>query len=243
MRVAVVSDIHSNLAALQAVVADFGQVDEVWCLGDVIGYGPEPNECVALVRQLPRLACVAGNHDWAGVGKLPLDDFNEHAREAAAWTAGQLTAVARAFIVGLPTRLERGGCTLVHGSPREPVTEYLLRTWRAAECFRDFATQTCFVGHSHVPLIFQETPTGSGARYVDPDYDAPLQLGQARRIVNPGSVGQPRDGNPDASYALLDPESGQLQFRRVPYDVAATQARMRAAGLPNQLWQRLTYGL
>ncbi len=241
MRVAVISDVHSNLTALEAVVADFGAVDEVWCLGDVVGYGPDPNECIRLLRQLPNFSCVAGNHDWACIGKLSTDDFNPAARAAAAWTAAQLTAASRDFLLALPTRLERADYTLVHGSPRDPILEYLLSVWQAAECFAAFATRCCFVGHSHVPLIFEQTPTG--ARYVDPDYGAPVEAGSARLIVNPGSVGQPRDRDPAASYLLLDPGAGRIEYRRVPYDVAATQARMRAAGLPDRLWQRLSYGI
>ena len=241
MRVAVISDVHSNLAAFQAVVADFGAVDEVWCLGDVVGYGPDPNECIQLLRQLSGVFCVAGNHDWACVGRLPVEDFNPHARAAVAWTTARLTAVSRDFILGLPTRIERAGYTLVHGSPRDPIREYLMYAWQAAECFAEFSTRCCIVGHTHVPAIFRQT--SSGARYVDPDYGAPLQLGAARWIVNPGSVGQPRDGDPDAGYALLDTDAGWLEFRRVPYDVAATQRRMAAAGLPARLSERLSYGM
>ena len=240
MRVAIIADIHSNLSAFEAVVADFGGVDEVWCLGDVVGYGPDPNECIRLLRRFPQV-CVAGNHDWAAVGKLSAEDFNPDARAAAAWTSTQLSAGSWQFLRTLPTRLDRERCTLVHGSPRDPIGEYVLLAWQAAGCLADIATRCCLVGHSHVPLLFEET--SSGVQYVDPDYTAPQYLDTSRWVINPGSVGQPRDGNPDASYVLLETGARRLEFRRVPYDVAATQARMKAAGLPPRLWQRLSYGL
>lgn len=239
MRVAVLSDVHSNLAALEAVIADFGDVDEVWCAGDVVGYGPDPDECIRRLRQF-RLHCVAGNHDWAAVGKVPVDSFNRDARLAAEWTARVLSAVSRDFILNLPLRIEREGYTLVHGSPRDPIFEYVLRPWQAAQCFAHFQTHTCLIGHSHLPLIFEQQD--DGARYVDPDYGETLRLGEPRRIVNPGGVGQPRDGDPRASYALLNTDSAVLQFRRVLYDVGKTQARMTEVGLPPRLAQRLSYG-
>ena len=147
MRVAVVSDIHSNLAAFEAIIADFGEVDEVWCIGDVVGYGPDPNECVRRLRGFPHI-CVAGNHDWASVGKVSADVFNSDARAAATWTGEQLTAASRDYLRGLPPRVEREGWTIVHGSPRDPIWEYVLRTWQASACFGMFTTPGCFIGHS-----------------------------------------------------------------------------------------------
>ncbi len=240
MRVAVVSDIHSNLTAFQAVAADFGEVDEVWCLGDVVGYGPDPNECIALLREYPHLG-VAGNHDWAAIGKVETDVFNVAAASAAAWTAQQLTDESRDYLLALPLEIDREGWRLVHGSPRDPIWEYVLEPARAEELFSLFPGRGCLIGHSHIPMIFVETP--DGAEYLDPEYGGePLDLEESRVIVNPGSVGQPRDDDPRASYALLDTTTGLLEFRRVAYDVGAVQERMQAADLPTPLWRRLSYG-
>lgn len=239
MRVAVVSDIHSNLTAFRAVAADFGEVDEVWCLGDLVGYGPDPNECVELLRKYPHV-CVAGNHDWAALGKLTTDVFNVVAASAAAWTAVQLTDETRAYLAELPTEIDREGWRIVHGSPRDPIWEYVLEESQAADLFALFDGQGCLIGHSHIPMIFVET--ADGVEFLGPEYGEPLVLETSRVIVNPGGVGQPRDDDPRASYALLDTTEGILEFRRVEYDIADVQARMQEAGLPTPLWKRLSYG-
>jgi diadenosine tetraphosphatase ApaH/serine/threonine PP2A family protein phosphatase len=240
LRVAVVSDIHSNLTAFRAVAADFGEVDEVWCVGDLVGYGPDPNECVALLREYPHV-CVAGNHDWAALGKLETQYFNAAAAAAAAWTAERLSEETRDYLLGLPTELDREDWRIVHGSPRDPIWEYVLETSQGEELFSLFPGRGCLLGHTHIPLIFVETP--DGVEYLDPEYGEPLELEASRVIVNPGGVGQPRDGDPRASYVLLDTTAGEIGFRRVEYDVGDVQARMREAGLPRPLWQRLSYGM
>jgi predicted phosphodiesterase len=272
MRCAIISDIHGNLDALQTVLADAGEVDALWCLGDLVGYGPEPNACVDLLRNRGAV-CVAGNHDWAAIGKMDTADFNPEASEAARWTGAQLSPENLAYLEGLPTQLvtgEAGEFTLVHGSPRDPVWEYLTHLSAARLNFSYFQTHYCLVGHTHVPLVFQHpVPAGAagGADQPDPvdrsgEYETivpepglPIALGANRLIVNPGSVGQPRDGNPDASYMLfesaLQPGAGgasagaargTLTLRRVTYPVASVQQKMRQAGLPSRLIMRLTYG-
>jgi len=242
MRVAVVADIHANLTAFRTVRAAWGEVDQVWCLGDVVGYGPDPNECVEELKQLDHL-CVPGNHDWAALGRIDTSDFNPAARAAAEWTTSQLTPESRAFLEALHQPLERGAFTIVHGSPRQPIWEYLLDTGAARENFEDFTTSYCLIGHSHVPLMFAMGPDGRvGGQQLSPEGAFPLR--GARRILNPGSVGQPRDGDPRASFAILeiDGEDVSFELHRIDYDIADVQARMRKAGLPEPLAARLSFG-
>lgn len=253
MRCAIISDVHGNLDALQAVLADASAVDQIWCLGDLVGYGPEPNECVALLRERGAL-CVAGNHDWAAIGKMDTSDFNPEASEAARWTSIQLTPEHREYLASLPETLqvgETGQFTLAHGSPREPVWEYLTHISVARLNFDYFQTPYCFVGHTHVPLLF-ERPVASERtpqyRTIVPQADTPLELGAHRLIINPGSIGQPRDGNPHAAYMLYESaragsdKGGTVTLRRVSYPVTSVQEKMRVAGLPSRLIMRLTYG-
>ena len=242
MRVAVVADIHANLTAFDAVASDWGEVDEVWCLGDVVGYGPEPNECVARLRALPHV-CIPGNHEYAALGKIDVADFNPAARAAADWTAKQLTSDARAYLLALPETVRKDSFTLVHASPASPIWEYLLDTGAASASFEQLETPHALIGHSHVPLMFAAEPGGRvGGQLLHPG--APIDLAGARRILNPGSVGQPRDGDPRASYAIVEQSGDRLTFelRRLPYDIAATQRRMRAVGLPTSLVDRLAAG-
>ncbi len=243
MRCAVISDIHANLAALDAVLADLGeQAEAIWCLGDVVGYGPDPNECVA--RLVERgVVSIAGNHDWACLGKLDLDDFNPDARQACLWTAEHLSDESRAFLEGLPVSRVLADITLVHGSPRAPIWEYLMSAETALENLAFFETRICLVGHTHVPLAFHipdEEARICRRRWLQ-DGDT-FSLRSGRWIVNPGGIGQPRDGDPRAAYLLLDTETLEAQIRRVPYAVETTQRRMLEAGLPGNLIQRLAFG-
>jgi len=218
-RVLVLSDIHANLAALETVLADAERVDflgekgfeQVWCLGDVVGYGPDPNECVERLRSFgDDHICVVGNHDWAVLGELPVDDFNPEARRAVLWTREQLTPESRDYLKGLSAEpLARGDFTITHGSPRHPVWEYIIHPHTAAENFAYFDTPFCLVGHTHVPVIFRWREEGEGedkvgeCRALAPIYDKPLGLaGNHRLIINPGSVGQPRDSDPRALPTL-----------------------------------------
>jgi diadenosine tetraphosphatase ApaH/serine/threonine PP2A family protein phosphatase len=241
MRVAVVSDIHANLHALDAVLAavDADPVDAIWCLGDIVGYGPRPNECCDLVRERASLS-LCGNHDLAVTGALDLGDFSGDAAVAARWTRDVLRAEALAWLKGLEPSAHAEGVSLFHGSARDPVWEYVLTDEAAVTTLLLTESQVVLVGHSHVALqiVLRGSELEGG---VAPDGTV-LGLGEARWILNPGSVGQPRDGDPHAAYLVLDLDAGTVTFRRVAYDVEATQAEMREAGLPEMLAMRLAVG-
>lgn len=242
MRVLVISDIHANLVALEAVLEDaHGEYDVVWCLGDLVGYGPNPNECVERVRSLAGLRCLVGNHDRAAIGEIDLDAFNLDARLAIAWTQEALTSGTIDYLQNLPEYEVHGDFTLVHGSPRQPVWEYVLDRHVAAQNFRHFETVCCLVGHTHSPVAFRQV--GGTSAELAPNYRQPLDLRGDRYILNPGSVGQPRDGDPDAAYALLDLEALTWLACRASYDVAETQLRMEAYDLPARLIVRLEEGV
>ncbi len=237
----IISDIHANLAALEAVLVDAPAFDEIWCLGDLVGYGPNPNECVERLQDFPHVS-LAGNHDWAALGILELSSFNTDARTANAWTQSELTPAVREYLSGLPTHTEQSGFYLAHASPREPVWEYVLDANLAYTNFAHFSTSMCLVGHTHVPIIFELDEQQGRCETLIPPLSGPLELGPRRMIINPGSVGQPRDGDPRASYAILDVENMTWEFHRVVYPVEITQERMRARDLPRRLIKRLEMG-
>jgi diadenosine tetraphosphatase ApaH/serine/threonine PP2A family protein phosphatase len=237
----VISDIHANLVALQAVLADAPAFDEIWCLGDLVGYGPNPNECIERIQDFPHIS-LAGNHDWAALGKLDAKTFNTDARVANAWTRSELTPASRAYLDELPTHIEKNDFTMAHASPREPVWEYVLDANVAYANFAHFSTPLCLVGHTHIPLIFELDEQRRRCEILIPTFPGLLALGPRRMIINPGSVGQPRDGDPRASYAIIDAETMNWEFRRVPYSVGITQERMRARDLPERLIERLAVG-
>lgn len=244
MRCLVLSDVHANLAALDAVIYDAGYFDLIWCLGDVVGYGPDPNECVSRLRQFPHM-CLSGNHDWAAIGKIDLRGFNSDARTSAEWTQNQLTPASRAYLQALPPSRVEAGFTLAHGSPRQPIWEYILDPATAGNNFPAFDTLACLVGHTHVPALYFMPDGSHGPSHCEthtPRWGEPFHLNSGRWIVNPGSVGQPRDGNPDAAYALLDLEDNSWEHRRVRYPVHETQSRMREHDLPARLIERLAQG-
>jgi predicted phosphodiesterase len=242
MRTAVIADIHSNLEALQAVLQDLeerGGADEIWCLGDIVGYGPDPRACIQLVRQL-QCKCVAGNHDWAAIGKLDTAAFNPEAAAAAQWTAEVLKRPDSDYLAGLPLTLQWGDFTLAHGSPREPIWEYVLSTQAARANFGCFHSRFCLIGHSHSPLLF-ELDTRNFCR----EHRLPEQLSlktESRFIINCGSVGQPRDGDPRASYAIIDTGQDTLWHRRVRYEFKVTQEKILDTDLPARLASRLSVG-
>ena len=241
MRYLVLSDIHANLIAFQTVVDDAGPFDAIWCLGDVVGYGPDPNECVALLREYEHL-CLAGNHDWAALGKLDLDSFNADARAAATWTQRMISASSREYLGSLSSLVCEGQFTLAHGSPRQPIWEYISDTLVAQVNFLHFETPYCLVGHTHTPVVLRQDAESGNCRILAPRYGEPIPLGDARLIINPGSVGQPRDSDPRAAYAILDAEAMTWEHRRIEYPVEETQSRMRQHGLPYKLVARLQYG-
>ena len=242
VRVAVLSDIHSNLEALSAVLDDAGgraRIDQVWCLGDMVGYGPDPTACLDLLLSMEHVM-VAGNHDLAAVGKLSLAEFNPYAAAACRWTADRLTPEHRRMLAALPVREERGPFTLVHGSPRNPAWEYVTTVGSAQACLEHVETQCCLVGHTHLPMVFRLTEGGMAGEWARPGQM--VSLSGERLVLNPGGVGQPRDGDPRSCYAVYDTDDATVEFRRVAYDIVATQRKMRQAGLPEYLADRLTYG-
>jgi predicted phosphodiesterase len=241
MRVAVVSDIHANLHALEAVLAalDADPPDELWCLGDLVGYGPKPNECCALV-QARAAVCVCGNHDLAVRGTIDLAEFSGDAGTAAAWTRDVLGDEARAFLDSLEPLGRAADVALFHGSARDPVWEYVLSDEAALTTLLLTEEPLVLVGHSHAALqiALRDTVLEGG---LAPD-GTELELSDARWLLNPGSVGQPRDGDPHAAYLLLDLDARRASFRRVAYDIELTQSEMRDAGLPESLVERLAVG-
>jgi diadenosine tetraphosphatase ApaH/serine/threonine PP2A family protein phosphatase len=237
----IVSDIHANLTALEAVLADAPGFDEIWCLGDLVGYGPDPNECVERIQDFPHIS-LAGNHDWAALGRLDLDTFNTDARVANAWAQAELKPAVREYLSELPTHVEKDGFYLAHASPREPVWEYILDANVAYANLSYFDTPTCLVGHTHIPVIFGLNEEQDRCDTLLPPFPDPLKIGGYRLIINPGSVGQPRDGDSRASYAMLDVENNIWEYRRVAYAVEITQERMRARDLPRRLIERLEVG-
>lgn len=244
VRVAVISDVHANLYALEAVL---GEIDrrspaQIWCLGDTVGYGPHPNECCALVQERCALVLI-GNHDLVALGsaEVDLEDFNPDAAAASRWTAEQLTEGSRRFLEALEPKAEANAVELFHGSPRDPVWEYVLDELVALQSFVLTTAPLVLVGHTHVAtalaldgerLLGGVAPDGFGADF-----------GDRRWLLNPGSVGQPRDGNPDAAFLELDLEAKRALFRRVPYPVARTQEEIRERGLPDSLAERLAHGV
>ena len=241
MRYLIISDIHANMAALETVLADTPAFDEIWCLGDMVGYGPNPTECIERIQEFPHI-CLAGNHDRAVMGRLDLNSFNLDARVANMWAQTELTPAARAYLSGLPVEIERDGFHIVHGSPREPVWEYILDVGVACTNFSYFPTTVCLVGHSHIPVVFVLDEQRHRCEAVMPPLFDAFSLGANRMILNPGSVGQPRDGDPRASYAMLDTENMTWELRRVSYPVEIVQERMRARKLPRRLISRLAMG-
>jgi predicted phosphodiesterase len=239
MRIAVLSDIHANLPALDAVLADAGPVDAVWHLGDLVGYGPDPDGVVERLRDVGAIG-VRGNHDSAAVGGPEIEEFNPDARAAMEWTRGRIGPSTRAWLAALPLRHEERGMTLVHGSPRDPTWEYILSGAIARANLRAFETAWCLHGHTHVPIVFRAS--GPGMETLRPESGAVLPLDERRALLNPGSVGQPRDGIPESSYLVLDLSAGDVSWHRVPYDIAAVQAAMREARLPWRLVERLSLG-
>ena len=239
MRALIISDIHANATALQTVLAAADGVDAVWCLGDIVGYGPDPNESIDLLMDLPNLVCLLGNHDAAALGHLPLEGFNIEARSSIEWLRKQLTPQSASFLQSLDSHTEVNGITLVHASPREPMLEYLLDTYSVAENFSYFDTDYCFVGHTHVPIIF--TLKDHVVHLEVPLPNTQIRL-ERRCIVNPGAVGQPRDRDPRAAYAIFDEDTNVWDCRRIEYDVESVQQRMQAAHLPERHIVRLSTG-
>ncbi|MGA9859974.1 MAG: metallophosphoesterase family protein [Solirubrobacteraceae bacterium] len=242
MRIAVVSDIHGNLQALEAVLDEISDTDcrELWCLGDLVGYGADPDACVALISEHAAI-CLAGNHDLGVRGTIPLAQFSRGAALAATWTQETISAETRAYLDGLEPLNVKEAAALYHASPRDPVWEYVLSPLQAELCFDVQAKRVALIGHSHVALSFCRVP-GSPATGQTRGDGEELDLSEGDWLVNPGSVGQPRDGDPRAAWLELDLDSWQAIYRRTEYDIAGAAAQIRAARLPDSLAERLLYG-
>jgi diadenosine tetraphosphatase ApaH/serine/threonine PP2A family protein phosphatase len=240
MRIAVLSDIHSNLPALEAVLAAAGPVDAVWHLGDVVGYGPDPDGVVARLQDVGAVG-VRGNHDAAACGGAEIEWFNPEARRAMEWTRSAISAATRSWLEALPERQTIEGWELVHGSPREPIWEYVTSVPVARANLAHLESRVGLHGHTHIPVAWIEDD--GRVAMVSPSDGSELSLRGRRALVNPGSVGQPRDGDPHASFMILEPEDDRVTWRRVAYDVPGVQASMREAGLPASLSARLAVGL
>lgn len=246
----VFSDVHSNLEALKVVLEFFEEAsaEGYLCLGDLVGYGAEPDECVSRIAALPNLSAIAGNHDLAVLARLDLEWFNQYARAAVLWTRGRLSASSRGFLEGLTARLETEDATLVHGTPRNPVEEYLLSPVQFQENVPLVKRWPLFVGHTHMPMMFRHAAASAGK--VETQFLEEREISLLRQpggdfsavALNPGAVGQPRDQDRRASCALFDTKAGSFRVFRLPYDIPAAQAKIRAAGLPEYLALRLDYG-
>lgn len=247
MKIAVLSDVHANLHALEAVLAevDAGGFDELWCLGDIVGYGPRPNECAALLNERATV-CLAGNHDLVALDRIPIHAFAGDAAAAAVWTRRTLNVEARTFLENLEPAAIVPGAELFHGSPSDPVWDYVLSDDAARQSFAATSQPLVLVGHSHVAL--ELSSDGAEIRGGKAEAGMRLDLRGPRRLLNPGSVGQPRDGDPRAAWLELDGaevanESARATFRRTVYPVELTQAELRRQGLPETLAERLTHGV
>jgi predicted phosphodiesterase len=247
MRVAVISDIHSNLPALQAVLEAIDELDveEIWCLGDIVGYAAQPNECTAIAQERCDV-CLLGNHDLAVLGDLDVSSFSSAAAEAALWTRENASEECLSYLRALEPEGEREEIALYHASPRDPVWEYVLSLEQAEQCMQVQKRRLALIGHSHVALYFarpeaegEQRAEVKGAQAAD---GASLDLAAGTWLVNPGSVGQPRDGDPRAAWLELDTREATARYHRVPYEIDRAAEPIAAAGLPNHLGARLYIG-
>jgi predicted phosphodiesterase len=242
MQVAICTDIHGNRHAFEAVIAaaDAAGAEELWCLGDLVGYGAEPDACVKLASERCSLV-LAGNHDLAVVEVLSLEDFSRGAALAAMWTRDTISRPTHDFLRSLQPQGEGYGYGLFHASPRDPIWEYVLSGLTAELCFDATDYRVSFIGHSHVALSFHR-PEGEPASGTTRRDGVELDLSEGEWLINPGSTGQPRDGDPRAAWLLLDTERQTAIYQRTEYDIAGAQAAIRAARLPDSLAERLQYG-
>jgi predicted phosphodiesterase len=242
VRIAIVSDIHGNRQAFEAVLdaIDGSDCQEVWCLGDLVGYGADPDACVELARENAAV-CLAGNHDLGVCGVLPLEQFSRGAAFAAKWTRETISSETRRYLEGLVPAITDREVGLYHASPRDPVWEYVLSPLQAELCLDVQERRVCLIGHSHVALSFSRQE-GSPATGETRDDEDRLAVESGEWLINPGSVGQPRDGDPRAAWLELDLSAWEAVYHRVEYDIAGAAAAIRAAHLPDSLAERLSYG-
>jgi diadenosine tetraphosphatase ApaH/serine/threonine PP2A family protein phosphatase len=242
MRIALLSDVHGNLPAFEAVLGDVEDqpIEEVWCLGDLVGYGAQPDGCVGLARDRCDLS-LAGNHDLVVTGEIPISDFSRDAAAAARWTQETISAETMSYLKGLVPADPGREPALYHASPRDPVWEYVLSTWQAEECIDLMDARVAAVGHSHVALWFRRDEDGTVAGSTA-DAGTELDLSAGRWLINPGGVGQPRDGDPRAAWLLLDTSAWTAEWRRVEYPIDEAARAIEDAGLPRMLAERLYAG-
>jgi diadenosine tetraphosphatase ApaH/serine/threonine PP2A family protein phosphatase len=243
LKILLLSDVHANLVALEAVLTDCPEFDAIWNLGDTIGYGPKPRECIDRMVDLFANPVLVGNHDLSCIGEVDISEFNPVAQVAARWTKLQLGMDHRAYIADLPSIVVTDQYTLAHGSPRSPIWEYVTSSAVATENFSLFQTDVCFVGHTHIAMYAVMTEESEVAELHPFKPGETIDLLSARYLINPGSVGQPRDRDPRAAYAVLDTDLGTITAHRVEYDVASTQRQMALANLPEVLIVRLAHGM
>ena len=243
MRVAVVSDIHSNRHAFEAVLADVAAsgAEEIWCLGDLVGYGGEPDACVELTRDRAAV-CLAGNHDLAVTGALGIEEFSRGAAISARWTRETISAENLVYLRGLQPAGEDAGVGLYHASPRDPIWEYVLTVPLAELCLDAARQRVSLIGHSHIALAFGRPGPDEPAIVAPARGGHTVDVSEGEWLLNPGSVGQPRDGDPRAAWLMLDTTEQTAEWRRTEYDIAGAAAAIRAAGLPDSLAERLGYG-
>lgn len=238
---ALISDIHANLEALQAVLKDIEtrQVDKIHCLGDVIGYGCDPVACLELVAKHCEIKLM-GNHEYAALGVLSAEAMNQHARTSIQWTVGRFSDRDISIIADFDMSATDAGCLLVHASPYESDNwHYILSQHEASEAFEAFDQKLAFHGHTHLPMIFCQAPDGKIRTIVGHDFDPDED---SRYLANVGSVGQPRDNDPRSSYVIYDSSESAVSYHRVEYDIMATQAKMCRAEMPSMLIERLKIG-
>jgi diadenosine tetraphosphatase ApaH/serine/threonine PP2A family protein phosphatase len=243
VRIAVLTDIHSNLPALEAVLAAIDDVKphERWCLGDVVGYGAQPDECAKLVADACDLTLV-GNHDLAVLGEIDTNVFSASAAAAVKWTRANCDEATVEFLKELKPLDTDGDIAIYHASPRDPVWEYVLSVDQAAECLKEQDARVSLIGHSHVALFFSDEGEPGSPRWGQAEDGRELDIGESRWLINPGSVGQPRDGDPDAAWLELDTERWTVVYHRVPYDIDRAAEAIREAELPELLADRLYVG-
>lgn len=241
MRYGIISDIHGNLEALHIVLDRIKETDKIICLGDLVGYGPNPNECVEAIKSM-NIPVVAGNHDKATTGEMDVTWFNRDARDAIKWTQGEIKKKNLEYLKNLPLTLDFEVFQIVHGSLRAPLEEYITSLFEAMPTFPLMKKPLLFVGHSHVPLCIVMKKDGKFDGWVLGDGDVVKLKEFEKAIVNPGGVGQPRDGDPRASYGIYDSDKNEVSIFRIPYDIKKVQEKMRKAGLPVPLIERLAFG-
>jgi predicted phosphodiesterase len=244
MKVVIISDIHANFVALETAISSFPSVEKIWLLGDLAGYGPQPNECIEAITKLPILA-IAGNHDLGVTGRISTDNFNDWGKQAIAWQKLRLSEKSCRYLKTLESEISPvENIRLVHGSPRDSVWEYLLSTYLAEENFSLFNERICFFGHTHLPVVYKKA-NGRPVEFLvlEPGQDFYLQDDEAKWLINPGSIGQPRDGHNQLSYLLFDTDEEKIRYFRLPYNYQETQELIYKAGLPSFLAERLAAGL